>query len=118
MASRIAKEFLASQGIVLSHNKTERANFATGRGTGKLSSPYHIVAVDSRYGTSKRTVGWARTIEEAREKLSRLETVERSKRDHRTGIGTEVATGRGGAEYHENRTYHYIMDIRTNEQVS
>jgi len=118
MASRKAREFLAANGIVVDgHNATECSNFATGRGTGKLASPYHIVEVNSRYGTSKRTVGWARTKLQANDLCARLNRIERSKRDNRTGLPNEpIESGRGGAEYHDSRRYYYVIDVRTNKQ--
>lgn len=112
MASRIAKEWLASQGVVINgHNATECSNFATGTGFGKLASPYHIVAVDSRYGTSKRTVDWARTEQDANDKVNRLTTAQYE----RVSQG-ETSTGRGGGEYHNGTTYYYWIDVRNNEQ--
>lgn len=120
MASKIARDFLAANGIVVKHTNLERSNFATGRGFGKLASPFHIVEVDTRNGTSKKTVGWARTIEQAREQAGSLARIERAKFDSRTGLRKDANhfTNQSGATFHESRKYYYIHDIRTNEIVT
>lgn len=109
MASRKAQLFLESNGIHLSHTDVETSNFAHGRGFGPNAMPYHVVETDTRYGSSKRTVGWAATIEQAR-----------SIRDGcARGRVDADEFGRGGAEWIPGRRFeHYIRDIRTDTTVA
>jgi len=103
MASKKAKRWLASIGVALDqpHNATERSNFATGRGS---NLPYHIVRMDSRYGDSKKTVGWADTLTDAREQVANL----------RADTSGYVDAASGGAEHMRNRYFtFYIRDVRT-----
>ncbi len=108
MASKIALAWLASQGIAVSHTETERSNFATGSGFGTFAMPYHIVATDSRYGTSKRTVDWAVSKQDALDSVERFQNIE---------YQNETSYGRGGGEFHANRVTYYATDIRTGEIV-
>lgn len=112
MASKIALRFLRDNGIDVRHNQVERGNFATGTGLRRFSLPYHIVAVDSRNGTAKRTVGWYATQTVALRERDKLNGIQQQKK-----YDGETETGRGGAEYHDNTATYYVMDIRTNETV-
>jgi hypothetical protein len=110
MASKIAKAFLASLAgtPILSkpHTGTELGNFAAGQGNKAYSLPFHIVRMDSRTGDSKTTVGWARTLSDARRDARAMKygTVE---------DGTDYGTTHGGAESHRNPYYtYYVRDIR------
>ena len=112
MASRKSREFLRANGIVLHHSELERSNFATGNGTGKLSSPYHVVATGGRLGTSKRSVGWARTMADA-------DTIAGTERLRLRALESGRCRSGGGAEFKtdaENRQYVYIVDTRNNSQ--
>ena len=109
MASKKALRFLRDNGIDVRHNRTENRNFATGRGIGKFALPFHIVAIDSRNGTAKRTVGWEADLNTALDVRDRMQRADNERIDR--------STGRGGAEYHANRVTYYVMDIRTNETV-
>ena len=109
MASKKALAFLTAQGIAIEHTGTERGNFATGSGYGPNAMPYHIVRMDSRYGSSKQTVGWAVDMADARRQRDTLNDIEYA---HDTN-------GRGGGEFMRSRQVnHYIMDIRSNEIVT
>lgn len=109
MASRKAQLFLESNGIYLEHTDVEQSNFATGTGHGPNAMPFHVVETDTRYGSSKRTIGWAATIDDAR-----------SIRDGAArGRADADEFGRGGAEWIPGRRFeHYIRDIRTDETVA
>ena len=112
MASRKSREFLRANGVVLSHSDLERSNFATGNGTGKLASPYHVIATGGQLGTSKRTVGWARTQADA-------DTQAGAERLRLRALETGRCKAGGGAEYRtqaESRQYVYVVDIRNNSQ--
>ena len=108
MASKKALAWLESQGVFLSHNGIERGNFAAGRGRGRFAMRYQIIETDSRYGSSKRTVGWAATLEDARRQRDALEDATRDADEF----------GRGGAEWVRGRSKsHYIRDVFKNETV-
>ncbi len=112
MASRLAADFLRANGVVLSHTDLERSNFATGRGTGKLASPYHVIATGGHLGTSKRTVGWAKTQTQA-------DDIAGAERLRLRALETGRCKAGGGAEYRtdaDSRQYVYTVDIRTNSQ--
>ena len=112
MASKLAAAFLAANGVVLSHTDLERSNFATGRGTGKLASPYHVIRTGGVLGTSKVSVGWARTLDAANTQAGAERDRLRAKENGRCIAG-------GGAEYRtqaDSRQYVYVVDVRTTEQ--
>lgn len=110
MASKIARDLLAANGVVFSHDARERSNFATGRGTGKLASPYHVVATGGRYGSAKRTIGWATTEADAYRQANLARDASRANETSRDTAG-------GGADYcADTREYFYVVDIRTNSQ--
>ena len=112
MASRRAAAFLAANGIVLAHTGRERSNFATGRGTGKLASPFHVIATGGHLGTSKRTVGWAKT-------QAKADDIAGTERLRLRALETGRCKAGGGAEYRsqdDSRQYVYTVDIRTNSQ--
>ena len=109
MASNKARAFMESNGIYLEHTDVETSNFAHGTGHGTFALPFHVVETDTRYGSSKRTVGWCKTIEEAR-------TVRDACAQGRKDADE---FGRGGAEYIRDRSFeHYIRDIRTDTTVA
>ena len=109
MASNKARAFMEANGVYLEHTDVEQSNFATGTGYGPNASPFHIVETDTRYGSSKRTVGWAKTIEDAR---TIRDGCARGRKD-------ADEFGRGGAEWIPGRRFeHYIRDIRTDRTVA
>lgn len=108
MASKKARAWLASQGIKLSHD-AEAANFSVGSGHGPNAMPYQVIRMDSRYGSSCQTVGWAATLADARRQRDNMNDATRDASE----------SGRGGGEYIRGRTVnHYIRDIRTDTTVS
>lgn len=108
MASKKALRWLESQGIKVSH-AAEASNFSVGTGFGPNAMPYQIVRMDSRYGSSCQTVGWAADIDDARRQRDSLNDAVRDADEY----------GRGGADWVRNRKInHYIRDIRKDETVT
>ena len=104
MASKLAKAFLAANGIDV-HNGIEKANLSTSRGS---VYTHHVIEMDTQTGTSKRTVGWARDINDARQQVDAL----------RSGTEQVSDSSRGGADYSSNRLRGwYIIDVRTGKMV-
>ena len=69
MASKIARAYLRSIGVVLQrpHTGVELGNFSAGTGNAPSAMPYHIVMFRKTTGDSKTTVGWARLLHTARD---------------------------------------------------
>ena len=98
MSSKLAKRILAMYGL---HTGIEKSNFSAGTGNKKFSLPYQVIEVTDRTGDSKRTVGHAVTLADAREIIS----AQQSK-----------LSARGGADYLTyDRVAYYIRDIRTDK---
>ena len=71
MASKLAKQFLADNGITLTDNVNNgitTGNFAAGCGAGIVTLSWHIVRFDKQYGSSQETVDYA-TDSDVSEKL-------------------------------------------------
>lgn len=103
MASKKAREFLASCGLARVHTGIELGNFAAGRGNKPFSLPYHVIRMTpDRSGNSKTTQDWCLTLEQARASARKLAQDE-----------TDRDVSRGGADtLRQDRATFYIRDIR------
>lgn len=118
MASNKAKRILAGMGYVLRnvHTGLELANFAAG--TGKRTAlgetlPYHVLRMDERTGDSKRTVGHAATLADARKMVA--DAIARDwDRSNEYGNVRDTLQNRGGSEIvsEAGRFTYYVRDIR------
>jgi len=96
--SKIAREFLRRQGIVLRqvHTSLELRNFAAGTGSKRYSMPFHIIRMRRLNGDSKETVGYGVSIEDARSQAVSILDGHRASQD-------------------ETEWTYYIRDIRNGE---
>jgi hypothetical protein len=81
--SKIAREFLAQNGIILErvHTSLELSNFAAGTGSKRYSLPFHVIRMRRLTGDSKQTIDWCLNLEQARESVSRCMDAHRASRD-------------------------------------
>ena len=74
MASKIAKAYLRSIGVILEkpHTALELANFSVGSGHGPNAMPYQVIRMRDITGDSKETMGHARNLSDARMEANRM----------------------------------------------
>ena len=76
MASRIARNFLRSQGIDIlrkPHTALELSNYSVGTGQGRYAMPYQVIRMRDTTGDSKETVGHSVSIQDARKQANAMQ---------------------------------------------
>jgi len=99
MASRIAKNWLRSQGIEVlrkPHTALELANFSVGTGRGRFAMPYQVIRMRDTTGDSKTTMGHAVTLDNARRDTRAMQDAHgiEAERHHYTYYIRDIRDGR------------------------